>query len=125
MKGKRAMFVLEVLADPSLNGTRAAIRAGYARSSASETAYKLLRDPDIKAAIDAAMAERAERVKITQDSVILRLVDIADKHWETSPASAVRAAELLGKHVGMFREKVDHTIGLRLSHEEALAELDD
>lgn len=53
---KQARFVEEYLVD--LNGTQAAIRAGYSRDSAAVIAYENLRKPQIAAAIDRALAER-------------------------------------------------------------------
>lgn len=72
---QQARFVDEYLID--LHGKHAAIRAGYAPKSASQQAYDLLNRPHVKAAIDAGMAKRAERVAISQDEVLRELIGIA------------------------------------------------
>ena len=59
LRPKQARFVQEYLID--LNGTHAAIRAGYAAPSAEVTASQLLRFPKVAAAVDKALAARARR----------------------------------------------------------------
>ena len=44
---KQKRFVREWLAD--MNGTRAAIRAGYSEKSAANTASRLMKDPAVQA----------------------------------------------------------------------------
>lgn len=72
---KQARFVAEYLVD--LNGTQAAIRAGYSSNSAGRFAQELLLKTHITAAIQAAQAERARRTEITQDAVLQRYWAIA------------------------------------------------
>ncbi len=71
MNRRQRRFVDEYLVD--LNATQAAIRAGYSERTARAIAAENLTKPDIRTAVDAAMAERAERTKITQDQVIQEL----------------------------------------------------
>lgn len=54
---RRARFVEEFLVD--LNATQAAIRAGYKPRSAYQTGYLLLRNPLVRAAIEARLDELA------------------------------------------------------------------
>jgi phage terminase small subunit len=65
-------FAHEYLKDR--NGKQAAIRAGYAAHSAEVTASKLLRHPKVKAMVDAAGAEVAERVKVEAADVLRELM---------------------------------------------------
>lgn len=73
---KMAMFVKEYLVD--LNGTQAAIRAGYSARTANEQAARLLADVRVQAAIAEAMAKRSARVEITADMVLDRWWQIAN-----------------------------------------------
>lgn len=68
---KEAMFVREYLVD--LNGTQAAIRAGYAPKSAKVTASRLLTKANIRAAIDEAKQIRVQRIEISQDRILQEL----------------------------------------------------
>lgn len=72
---KQRAFVREYLVD--LNATQAAIRAGYSEDSAAQTGYENLRKPRVAAAIDAALAERVVRTRITSDNVLRELYRIA------------------------------------------------
>lgn len=74
-------FVDEYLID--LNGTEAAIRAGYSAKSAKAQAHQLLSRPDVQAAVSDAQASRSERTKVTADTVLqhldaARTADLAD-----------------------------------------------
>ena len=74
MTKKQKQFVEEYLID--LNATQAAIRAGYKPDSAYAVGSENLRKPEIKAAIDRAMAERSKRTGINQDRILMELARI-------------------------------------------------
>lgn len=67
-------FVNEYIVD--LNGTQAAIRAGYSARTANVQASQLLAKPNVQAAVQAAMAKREARTEITQDMVLKELAKI-------------------------------------------------
>lgn len=129
---KQQRFVEEYLID--LNATQAAIRAGYAEKTANREGSRLLSNVDIQEAIQEAQNKRAERVNVTQDDVLRGLLEVIamstgkQKITETElskvdgsivpmdvekvcfePHAANKALELLGKHLGMFKDKVDVT----------------
>ena len=98
---RQAAFVNEYLID--LNATQAAIRAGYSQRRAQEIGYQLLHKPTVAEAIQKALAERSERVKLDADWVVCRLREEAEFTGEgSSPSARVKALELLGKHLGLF-----------------------
>jgi len=72
---KMRQFVDEYLID--LNGTQAAIRAGYSESTAQEQSSQLLARPDIRALIEQAQKDRVDRVQINQDTTVNELKTIA------------------------------------------------
>lgn len=106
---KQERFVAEYLVD--LNATAASIRAGYKEKTAAQMGYKLLQTPKVQAAIQEAQADLAKRTEITQEYVLKKLKEIADKEagdYQDSPlkySSKIRALELLGKHLGIFEPK--------------------
>ena len=120
---KQRAFTNEYIID--LNGTQAAIRAGYSAQTATAIAHENLRKPHIAAAIQEAFAERAERTEINADWVIKGLVEnfyramqateVLDRkgkpsgEWKYDGAVANRALELLGKHLGMFVNRIEHS----------------
>ena len=107
---KQKRFVYEYLID--LNATQAAIRAGYSPKTAYSMGQRLLKKVEIQAAIQEAMSERQKRTEITQDKVLeeigkVAFHDAAD-HSESDLkySNKLKALELLGKHLGMFEDKL-------------------
>lgn len=100
---RQAAFVREYLVD--LNGTQAAIRAGYSEATAGQQAEQLLKKLEIKAAVDEGMSARASRVQVTADDVVrILLKEATADDGPTCKTGRVKAAELLGKHLAMFTE---------------------
>jgi phage terminase small subunit len=142
---RQQKFIDEYLVD--LNGTQAAIRAGYAETSAGAEASRLLKNVNIALAIDIAMATSPgitrtrivnELAKIAfaqprdyfewgPDGVTVRdCADLTDDQAAvisevsqtiTESGGTIRvklsdkqsALEKLGKVLGMFRERHEHT----------------
>lgn len=73
---RRQAFVREYCRD--LNGTQAAIRAGYSPRTANEQASELLAFPSVKAAVDRQLAQRAARIGVTQDHVLAEMAILSD-----------------------------------------------
>lgn len=146
LTAKQKRFIEEYLID--LNATQAAIRAGYSPKTAYSIGEENLKKPEVKVAIDKAMAERSRRTGITQDRVLRELAKIAfvnaadvinmddatikgDANREDTAAIAsvrvktipteageiterevkicdkLKALELLGRHLGMFNDKLN------------------
>ena len=120
---KQQRFVEEYLID--LNATQAAIRAGYSKNGAEVQGHHLLRNPNLKPALAAGRAKLSERTEITQDWVLARLREnleramtieaprddkgnvIGEFGYQGSVAN--KALELLGRHLGMFPTRAEHT----------------
>jgi phage terminase small subunit len=77
---KQKTFCEEYLVD--LNGTQAAIRAGYSKNSAHSIADELLRKPAIQDIIQESKAERSARTGITAENVIRELAKIGFANME-------------------------------------------
>ena len=60
-----------------LNGTQAAIRAGYSPRSANPKASEMLKNPQIAAIIAEKMDARSKRTEVTADRVVEELAKIA------------------------------------------------
>lgn len=106
-----------------LHQANAARRAGYASKNAARRGYELMQRPHVKARIREIMADRQERTQITADMVIQGLYQEAnDKGPGSSQSARVSAWTQLGRHLGLFTDKLK--VG-DLSYEEALEQLDD
>ncbi len=107
---RQAAFVREYLVD--LSATSAAARAGYSAKTAHSSGPRLLANVGVAAAIAAAQAKRAAKVEITAEKVLGELAGIgfAEGSEPEPGAVRVRALELVGKHLGMFTEKLDLTV---------------
>ena len=69
-------FVDEFVVD--LNGTQAALRAGYAPSGARSQASKLLARQEIQEAVARARADLSARVQFSAEQVLQRWIDIVN-----------------------------------------------
>ena len=109
LTAKQERFVQEYLVD--LNATQAAARAGYKNA---EKGRQLVANSNVSAAIQKAKAERQKRTEVTQDYVIEKLKEIADKPASDCPesdlkyANKLKALEMLAKHTGVF-DKQDNS----------------
>jgi phage terminase small subunit len=156
---RQQRFVDEYLKD--LNGTQAAIRAGYSAHTANEQSTRLLANVHVAAAVARAKAERSARIGLTADRVLEELAAIAfarmpdfaawgggdqmqlkpsddlDEHQAAAVVQVVETEKfvksmdrgeqlwsrersiklhdkvatlkLVGQHIGMFSDKVEHT----------------
>lgn len=120
---KRQRFVEEYLID--LNATQAYIRAGYSANGAHKNAAFLMANHDIRAAIAETRDRRSVSTGITTDYILGRLRDNLERSMQAEPVLdakgketgeysyqggvANRAAELLGKHLGMFVDRSEVT----------------
>ncbi len=75
---RQRRFVEEYLVD--LNGTQAAIRAGYSKASAADLAYQTLRKPAVAAAIDRALgrAVSVSRSRVVEELAAIAFADAGD-----------------------------------------------
>ena len=102
---KQRAFVAEYLID--LNATQAAIRAGYSPHTANPQASRLLSKVTIQDAVHEGFITRSLRTNVNQDFVLERLkVESHGDGEDTTSAARIRATELIGKHLGMFTDKV-------------------
>ena len=105
---KQQRFVDEYLID--LNATQAAIRSGYSEKTAAVIGAENLIKPNIAKAIAEAQEKLSNKTQVTVEMVVQGLLNEAKDLSEGSTQSArVSAWAHLGKHLGMFKDKIEHT----------------
>lgn len=107
---KEQLFVAEYLKD--FNACQAAIRAGYSEKRGRQTGHDLLRKPHIQQGISEAVSRMVTKIeRRTGVSVERLLVDIdrvgSAAEIEGKYSDALKAYELLGKHLKMFTDKFE------------------
>lgn len=118
---KQQRFVEEYLID--LNATAAAKRAGYSEDTARQMGAENLSKPVIQEAIQTAKAQRNKRTRLKQSWVVDRLRENVERSMQIVPvldregnptgeymyrgSVANKALELLGKHLGMFVDRLN------------------
>lgn len=123
ISAKQQRFVEEYCVD--LNASQAALRAGYSSKTSASQGGRLLQNVEIKRAIMDRNERRSADVNVTADWVLHKLIENAEKAAQAIPVldkkgeptgeytyypNAVnRALELIGKHMGMFPDKVQHS----------------
>lgn len=107
------------------NATQAAIRAGYSAKRADEYGRQLLGKTGVREAIDKGLAEKSKRCQLDADWVLMNLKEVVKRCMQSEPVldgagqptgeyrfdsrGATRGLELIGKHIGMFRDKLELT----------------
>lgn len=102
------------------NASRAARLAGYSEKTAGQHGHDLLKNPKIRAEIERIRQERLADLGIDPHYVLRKLKTIADGEvtYETrdgeelvvppKDSDRIKALELLGKHQGLWVERVKH-----------------
>lgn len=123
MNPKRERFCQEYVVD--CNASQAAQRTGYGRSPASAASHgtRLLTVPAVAERIDELQAEVATRLQLNAHYVLTGLKEVHERctqkvavtnedgeitGWTFNASGANRALELIGKHLKLFTDKVEH-----------------
>lgn len=103
LSGKMARFVDEYMFD--LNGSAAVLRVPYKTNNAHKLAAELLNHPLIRQEIEKRLAEKRERMELSADYVVQKLIAIVEETEKGNPQAALRGLELLGKTIALFKER--------------------
>lgn len=132
---KQEMFCREFMID--MNATQAAKRAGYSGSdeTLAVTGHENLRNPKIAKKIAELMSERSKKTEITAEYVLMTIRDTIERcrqavqvmewnhdekamvptgEWKFEHGGVLKGCELLGRHLKLFTDKVEHSGKLSL-----------
>lgn len=135
MTAKQMRFCDEYLID--LNATQAAIRAGYSKKTAGVMAAENLKKPIIHEYIEKRMAEKEAALIADQDEVLKYLTSVLRGESQSEVVvvegtgdgcseartmqkapdekERLKAAELLGKRYGLYKDNVEQTVDMELN----------
>lgn len=125
---QQAVFVEHYLI--TMNGSEAVRAAGYKTKDPRNTASLLLSKPHIQAAVDKGMAERVSRLRINQDYVILKLVDIIESNigdyleFKGHSVKLRDMEELPKEKLALIKEVAETEAGVKISLPDKIAALD-
>ena len=126
LNDKTEAFCHEYLVD--YNASKAAERAGYSAKTAGSQGNRLLKNVEVLSRVRELQAEKTKRLAVSQDWVVLHLVDVVNKcmkpvevlEWDYEAREmkrtglftfdskgATKALELIGKHLGMYTDKME------------------
>lgn len=80
---KQKRFVREWLVD--MNGTRAALRAGYSEKSAAQTASRLMKDPAVKDYRNRLLKEQFDALGVTEHSLAMEVWRVFERCSAAKP----------------------------------------
>jgi len=119
LTGKQAKFVSEYVSNGN-HGTNAALAAGYSKKTSYSIANENLKKPEIIRAKDKIMSAIAERIGLTDEMVLGKVMEGIRLPWDKENYSAIiKCCELGGKHLKLFTDKTESEVTLK-SHEDWL-----
>ncbi|HBF39786.1 MAG TPA: terminase small subunit [Firmicutes bacterium] len=125
LNDRQERFCQEYIID--LNGKQAAIRAGYSEKTAEQIASRLLRNVKVSARIEELQKKVIDKIGLNQEWVLKELQRVYSRcivpeeieKWDYEQRQLIgtgefmfdskganRSLELLGKHLGMFADKL-------------------
>ncbi len=139
LRPKQVAFVLEYVR--CKDGREACIKAGYSPKYADSAAFQLLRNPYVQQAIQKSLEEIRQRKMLTAEKILMDIAQVGemckaaiqtvDENGNqtvnaAAASQALKAAELLGKHLELFTDKAKEERKLNVSvvvHEEQASKL--
>lgn len=122
---KMRSFIDEYMVD--LNATKAVIRSSYSthgNAQACRLAAELMAHPLIKEEIGKRLDKKTQKVEVRAEYLINKLMNIVENTEEDNPQAAIRALELLGKSIALWKERqeISGVDGEAIKHEQHVKE---
>lgn len=102
-------FVAEFLIDLDQGAAMKRADGGKREKNWRQLGYQMMRKAHVKAAVDAALAKRAEALDLNAQKVLRDIERLALKAESAGEYNAaMRGRELQGKHLKLFTDKHEH-----------------
>lgn len=102
-------FVAEYLIDLEQAAAMQRTDGGTTKKNWRQLGYQMMKRPHVKAAVDAALAKRAEKMDLTAQKVLMDIERLSLKAEAAGEfTAAMRGRQLQGQHLKLFTEKHEH-----------------
>lgn len=125
---KQKRFAQEYVVD--MNGTQAAIRAGYSKKTAGQIAERMLKKVEVRELVQAAVQKRDQRVEISQDRILLELERVAFGDvrsvvsWTSRSVTLIPSDKLTEDAAALIAEVSKHRLGVKVKLHDRLKALE-
>ena len=105
------------------NASEAVRLAGYKTKNPHKMGAELLRHPLVRAEVEKLKEDRRERMELTADWILNRLMDITQREGIRT-SDEIKAIELLGKSLALWKERneISGPDGKAIEHEQRIKE---
>lgn len=129
LTGKMLSFIDAYFGEAQFNATEAYRLSGYKITSMSKATLdknvsELMAKPLIIAEIERRQAARQVKAEVKSEYLINKLMQIIEKEQEDNPQAALRAIELAGKSIALWKERqeISGVDGEAIKHEQHVKE---
>lgn len=107
-----------------MNAAKAVELSSYNTKNPNGFAIELMQHPLIRAEVDKRLVARSERSEVTAEFLIQKLLNIIDNTEINNPNAALRAIELAGKSIALWkdRQEISGPDGQAIRHEQDIKE---
>ena len=107
-----------------MNATKAVELSSYKAVRPAAHAAELMQHPLIIREIENRMSVRSEKAEIKAEYLLNKLINIIDRTEEENPQAALRAIELAGKSIALWkdRQEISGPDGEAIKHEQTIRE---
>jgi phage terminase small subunit len=129
LTAKQLSFVEAYMGEAEFNATKAYEMSEYtcttkSKATIDKTVSELLNHPLIQAEIKRRMAVREAKSEVKAEYLIIKLMQIVESEQERNPQAALRAIELAGKSIALWKERqeISGPDGDAIRHEQHIKE---
>lgn len=122
---KMRSFIDAYFGEAIFNATKAYILSDYKESkNPTMNAVELMNHPLVKAEIERRLAARSEKAEVKAEYLINKLMMIIEDTQTENPQAALRAIELAGKSIALWKERqeISGVDGAAIQHEQHVKE---
>lgn len=129
MTGKMLSFVEAFMGEAGFNATKAYYMSDYkcntkSKATIDKTVSEILNHPTVDAEIKRRLAIREKNSEVKAEFLIQKLMQIIEDEQSKNPQAALRAIELAGKSIALWKERqeISGVDGEAIKHEQHIKE---